>query len=79
MRGIPRIVGVGDGYFTGIELRDEKAVLTADRLPRGTFIFTYQIRMSIPGEYQVIPPVAYEFYFPDEYGRGDGLLFTVTD
>ena len=31
---------------------------------------------SVAGEYQVIPPVAKQLYFPEVYGRGDGMLFT---
>jgi hypothetical protein len=29
------------------------------------------------GVFQVIPPTAQEFYFPEVYGRGDGSIFTV--
>jgi hypothetical protein len=25
----------------------------------------------------VIPPVGWEFYFPEVYGRGEGMLFTI--
>jgi len=59
-------------------LRDEKAVLFATFLPKGTYQYSYQIRASLPGEYRVIPTRAEEMYFPEVFGRGDGGLFKVT-
>lgn len=69
--------GWGWWFFSEVDLRDEKAVLYADSLPPGTYQFTYQIRMGLEGVYRVIPPAAWEFYFPEVYGRGEGMLFTV--
>jgi uncharacterized protein YfaS (alpha-2-macroglobulin family) len=73
----------GDGYgwwwFSHSELRDEKAVLFATYLPKGTYVYTYSIRASIPGEFRVIPTHAEEMYFPEVFGRGDGGLFRVTE
>ncbi len=69
--------GWGWWYFTHTELRDEKVVLSADYLPAGTYIFTYLARAGTAGTFNVIPTTAYEFYFPDVYGRGDGTVFVV--
>jgi uncharacterized protein YfaS (alpha-2-macroglobulin family) len=69
--------GWGWWYFDHVELRDERVVISADYLPPGTYVYTYLVRASTPGEYRVIPPTAQEFYFPEVYGRGDGSLFTV--
>ncbi len=63
--------------FDHIELRDEKIVLAAEYLPAGTYIYTYPIRVVHVGEYQTIPPLAYEFYFPEIFGRGAGMSFRV--
>jgi hypothetical protein len=62
---------------THTELRDEKAVLFADHLPRGTYEYTYRIRCSTPGDYQVMPVNAYEMYEPDVFGRSAGGSFTI--
>jgi uncharacterized protein YfaS (alpha-2-macroglobulin family) len=70
--------GWGWWWFSNIEMRDEKVVLYATYLPRGTYQFNYVIYPGLAGEYNVIPPTAQEFYFPEVYGRGDGLLFTIT-
>jgi uncharacterized protein YfaS (alpha-2-macroglobulin family) len=72
-----RRYGWGSWWFSHSELRDEKAVLFAEYLPRGTYEYTYLMRASIPGEFSVIPASAYEMYFPDVFGRSDGGRFVV--
>jgi uncharacterized protein YfaS (alpha-2-macroglobulin family) len=69
--------GWGWWYFTHIELRDEKVVLSANYLPAGTYVYTYLTRASAAGTFKVIPPTAAEFYFPDVGGRGAGSVFVV--
>jgi len=59
------------------ELRDEKVALFADYLPRGTYEYVYAVRCTTPGRFQVLPATAYLMYFPDTFGRSDGLAFTV--
>ena len=71
--------GWGWWWFNHTELRDEKAVLFATYLPRGTYEYTYLIRASLPGEYGAIPTHAYEMYFPEVFGRSDGGTFTITE
>jgi len=68
----------GRWYFSHTEMRDEKAVLFAPFLPKGTYEYTYTIRASLPGEFRVIPTHAEQMYFPEVFGRGDGGLFRVT-
>jgi hypothetical protein len=65
-------------WFSHTELRDEKAVLFATYLPRGTYEYTYLIRASLPGEYRTIPTHAYEMYYPEVFGRSDGGVFSIT-
>jgi alpha-2-macroglobulin len=69
--------GWGWWYFNHIEMRDEKVVLSAGYLPAGTYVYTYLVRASTPGVFNVIPPTGQEFYFPEVYGRGDGMSFVV--
>jgi uncharacterized protein YfaS (alpha-2-macroglobulin family) len=64
-------------WFDHTEMRDEQVNLYADFLPRGTYVYTYQVRASIAGEFQTMPSHAYAFYFPEVFGRTDGELFTV--
>ena len=69
--------GWGWWYFDHLEMRDEKLVFSASYLPAGTYVFTYLVRASTPGVYNVIPPTGQEFYFPEVYGRGAGMSFEV--
>jgi len=69
--------GWGWWYFEQTQLRDEKVILSASYLPAGTYIYTYMARASTAGTFNVIPPTAQEFYFPEVYGRGDGSIFVV--
>jgi len=64
-------------WFNQTQVRDEKVVLFAEYLPAGTYEYTYIMRASLPGEYQVMPTIAQEFYFPEVFGRSDGMLFTI--
>ncbi len=64
-------------WYSRTEMRDDKVVLFADHLPAGTYQYTYTFRAYVPGEYQVIPTVASEMYFPEVFGRADGRLFTI--
>ncbi len=70
--------GWGWWWFSNTEFRDEKVVLYATYLARGTYQFEYVMYPGLAGEYNVIPPTGQEFYFPEVYGRGDGSLFTIT-
>jgi uncharacterized protein YfaS (alpha-2-macroglobulin family) len=71
--------GYGWWWFSHTEMRDEKTVLFATYLPRGTYEYTYLIRASLPGEYGVIPAHAYEMYFPEVFGRSDGGVFAIAE
>jgi uncharacterized protein YfaS (alpha-2-macroglobulin family) len=69
--------GWGWWWFSNSEMRDEKVVLFAQYLPRGTYEYTYLMRAGVPGEFLVTPTTAYEMYFPEVFGRSDGGKFTV--
>jgi uncharacterized protein YfaS (alpha-2-macroglobulin family) len=71
--------GYGWWFFSHSELRDDKAVLFATYLPKGTYEYTYSIRAFLPGDYRVIPTHAQEMYFPDVFGRSAGGAFKITE
>lgn len=73
----PLYYGWGWWWFSNTDLRDEKVVLFATYLPKGTYEYTYTLHASLPGTYQVIPTQAREFYFPEVFGHGDGTVFTI--
>jgi len=65
-------------WYSRSELRDDRVVLFADYLGKGTYEFVYTLRAASPGQFNVIPAFANETYFPEVFGRGDGMLFTIT-
>jgi len=69
--------GWGWWWFSHSELRDEKVVLFATYLPAGTYEYVYTMRASLPGQFKVLPTTAREFYFPEVFGRSDGMLFPI--
>jgi uncharacterized protein YfaS (alpha-2-macroglobulin family) len=72
-----RFWGFNRWAYDHVELRDDATFLYADFLPRGTYIYSYQMRATQPGMFQVRPAHAYAFYQPDIFGRTDGGMFTV--
>ena len=42
-------------WYSRSELRDEKVVLFADFLPKGTYEYSYTMRATLPGDYHVMP------------------------
>jgi uncharacterized protein YfaS (alpha-2-macroglobulin family) len=83
MKGQPEGIGPAWDYllplygFTHTELRDDKVAAFATYLPRGTYQYSYTVRATTPGEFKVMPAVAYEMYFADVFGRSGGSVFTV--
>jgi len=73
----PLSQGWGWWWFDKTEIRDDRTVLYASYLPRGTYQFTYAIRAGLAGQYHVIPATGQEFYFPEVYGRSAGSMFTL--
>ena len=59
------------------ELRDDRAMLFADRLSKGVYEFVYYARATTVGDFFVAPAHAEESYFPDVFGRSDSSRFTV--
>jgi len=65
-------------WYSRSELRDQKVALFADYLSRGSYLYSYTMRATLPGEFHVIPTTASELYFPEVYGRGDGQLLRIS-
>ncbi|MYI86473.1 MAG: hypothetical protein F4081_06740 [Dehalococcoidia bacterium] len=61
-----------------VDVRDDRVVLLADRLPAGVHEYVYYARATTPGDFFVAPVHAQETYFPEVFGRDDSSRFTVT-
>ena len=71
--------GWGWWWFSHTEMRDEKVVLFATRLPKGVYEYTYMIRAGLAGTFKVMPSVGNEMYFPEVFGRSDGMIFQINN
>jgi alpha-2-macroglobulin len=58
-------------WFSDREMRDEKAVFFARKIPAGVSTIEYYLRPQIPGDYHVMPTQAYAMYNPDLRGSGE--------
>lgn len=63
--------------FDHREIRDDRVVFAATRLPPGTYYATYVARATTPGTFVRPPAFAEEMYNPAVQGRTDGGMFTV--
>lgn len=65
-------------YFNDIQYRDDRVQFISDFLPAGTYQYTYYLQAILPGEYQVRPTLAQQTFFPEVFGRSEGMLLTIT-
>ncbi len=69
----------GSWWLNHVELRDEKVVVMATYLPRGTYEIRYTLQATRPGRYHVLPPSASETFFPEVFGHGAGSVLIVRE
>ncbi len=73
----------GDGwgwwYFNDPQIFDDHIAWAVDYLPAGTYELTYLLVLNQPGQYQVIPAQAWQFYFPEVYGNSAGMVFEIIE
>lgn len=63
--------------FERVDLLDERAIFFSRALPAGTYQVTYRLRAVLAGEFQALPAVASETYFPEVWGRTAGATLRV--
>ena len=61
------------------DLRDDRLVLLASRLPAGVHEYVYYARATVPGDFFVAPAHVEETYFPEVFGRSDSGRFLVAE
>lgn len=59
------------------EARDDRYYASVEHLEPGTYSIEYYIRLLVPGNYQHLPAVVSENYFPENFGRTGGGTFTI--
>lgn len=64
-------------YPDAQESHTDRLALFKERLEPGVYTFDYYARALIPGTYHLLPTVASELYFPENFGRSAGKYFEV--
>jgi uncharacterized protein YfaS (alpha-2-macroglobulin family) len=59
------------------ELRDDRVFLFTEVLSPGIYEFNYYVRAIAKGDFIHLPALAYEMYFPENFGRTAGGHFLV--
>jgi uncharacterized protein YfaS (alpha-2-macroglobulin family) len=72
-------MGWGWWEFGSPRIYDVHISWAANQLPPGTYELVYQIVTLLPGEYRVLPPRAYQLYFPEVQGNGAGEVFEINE
>ena len=65
-------------YPTMVENHDDRIFAYVGQLAPGEYVFDYYVRALVPGTYQHLPMMVSELYTPENFGRTNGELFTVT-
>jgi uncharacterized protein YfaS (alpha-2-macroglobulin family) len=61
------------------ELHDDRLFLFSEDVAPGTYRYEYFVRATTPGTFNHLPAVASDLYFPENFGRTSGSLFTVEE
>ncbi len=59
------------------ELRDDRVFAFEQSVKPGTYTYTYYLRATVPGTFRYLPAVVSEMYYPENFGRNGGSMFTV--
>lgn len=65
-------------WFSNTQLYDDRAEIYADYLPAGAHEFAYVMRATLAGSFNVMPASVMQTYFPETFGRSDGMRLVVS-
>jgi uncharacterized protein YfaS (alpha-2-macroglobulin family) len=71
--------GWGWWHFQGPLIYDDHIAWSTSYLPAGTYVLTYSLVITHPGEYRVLPAQAWEYYFPEVQGSSAGTVFEINN
>ncbi len=75
----PYASGWGWWYFDSPRIYRDHVQWTADYLPAGTYVLTYTLIPSLPGQYRALPAHAWMTYFPEVQGASSGSVFEIKE
>jgi alpha-2-macroglobulin len=75
----PYADGWGWWYFDSPRIYRDRIQWTSDYLPAGTYVLSYTLIPSLPGEYHALPAHAWMTFFPEVQGTSAGSLFEIKE
>jgi hypothetical protein len=68
-----------EGFWSHMELRDEKVEFFVADLRRGEHLLRYRLRAEVPGVFHALPSSVQAMYAPELRGTGDEYIMTIVD
>ena len=68
-----------EGFWSYMELRDEKVAIFADTIARGEHLLRYRLRAQTPGVFHALPAVVQGMYVPELRGNSAEAVIRVVD
>ena len=68
-----------EGFYSFMELRDEKVVFYVNNIGRGEHLMRHRLRAEIPGVFHALPAVVQGMYVPELRGNSDEQVVRVED
>jgi len=68
-----------EGFFSYMELRDEKTAFFVPLLGRGEHLLRYRLRAEVPGVFHALPAALWGMYVPELRGNSDEAVVTVEE
>jgi hypothetical protein len=68
-----------EGFYSYMELRDEKVVFFVNFLGQGEHLLRYRLRAEIPGVFHALPTTLYGMYVPELRANSEEHLIKIID
>jgi uncharacterized protein YfaS (alpha-2-macroglobulin family) len=68
-----------EGFYTYMELRDEKVVFFLSSIEQGAHLLRYRLRAEVPGVFHALPSVIYGMYVPELRANSNEHVMKIQD
>lgn len=68
-----------EGFWSYMELRDEKVVFFVGSIGQGEHLLRYRLRAEIPGIFHALPAKLFAMYVPELRANSEEMLLKITD
>jgi len=68
-----------EGFYSYMELRDEKVAFFADAIGRGEHLLRYRLRAETPGLFHALPAIVQGMYAPELRGNSHEAILRIED